>query len=70
MKKIKISVVLSEEEAYKALRAYIESQVGLSMPNNMESVTMTEQEDHTMLLEWESFNTALVRPVLSDPQTS
>ena len=70
MKKVKISVVLSEEEAYKALRAYIESQVGLSMPNNMESVTMTEQEDHTMLLEWESSNTGLVRPVLSDSQIS
>jgi hypothetical protein len=70
MKKVKISVVLSEQEAYKALRAYIESQVGLSMPNDMESVTMTEQEDHTMLLEWESSNTELVRPVLSDSQTS
>lgn len=53
MKKIKISVVLSEEEAYNALRAYIESQAGVVMPD-MKSVTMTEQEDHTMLIEWES----------------
>ena len=70
MKKVKISVVLSEQEAYKALRAYIESQVGLAMPDNMESVTMTEQEDHTMLLEWESSNTGLVSHVLPDQQTS
>jgi hypothetical protein len=61
MKKVKISVVLSEQEAYKALRAYIESQVGLAMPDNMESVTMTEQEDHTMLLEWESSSSKLAK---------
>jgi hypothetical protein len=58
MKKIKISVVLSEEEAYNALRAYIESQAGVVMPD-MNSVTMTEQEDHTMLLEWESSSSKL-----------
>ena len=58
MKKIKISVVLSEEEAYNALRAYIESQAGVVMPD-MNSVTMTEQEDYTMLLEWESSSSKL-----------
>jgi hypothetical protein len=70
MKKIKISVVLSEEEAYKALRVYIESQTGMVMPDDMKSVTMTEQEDHTMLLEWESSNTGLVPHVSPDQQTS
>jgi len=61
MKKIKISVVLSEQEAYNALRAYIESQVGLAMPDDIESVTMIEQEDHTMLLEWESISSKLAK---------
>ena len=70
MKKIKISISLTEQETYEALRCYVESQYGVVMPDDIKSITMHERDGNTVILEWESSNTALVQPVSPGQQTS
>ena len=60
MKKIKVSISLTEQEAYEALRCYVESQFGVVMPADIKSITMHER-DSSVTLEWESSNTELVQ---------
>lgn len=70
MKKIKISISLTEQETYEALRCYVESHYGVVMPSDIKSITMHERDSNTVVLEWESSNTELVQHVSPGPQTS
>lgn len=70
MKKIKISISLTEQETYEALRCYVESQFGVLMPADIKSIIMHERDGKSVILEWESSNTELVPHVLPDQQTS
>jgi len=70
MKKIKISISLTEQEAYEALRCYIESHYGVVMPDDIQSITMHERDNKSVILEWETSNTELVPHVSPDSQTS